>query len=57
MSVVEPLVVVTCVAVLRDLPDTVQQLNRTMQDIAGRIIAYVEENARPTKSDSRRTRG
>jgi ribosomal protein S6--L-glutamate ligase len=27
------------------------------KDIAGRIIAYVEENARPTKSDSRRTRG
>jgi ribosomal protein S6--L-glutamate ligase len=27
------------------------------KDIAGRIIDYVEENARPTKSDSRRTRG
>jgi ribosomal protein S6--L-glutamate ligase len=27
------------------------------KDIAGRIIAFVEENARPTKSDSRRTRG
>ncbi|WP_035517523.1 30S ribosomal protein S6--L-glutamate ligase [Pseudohaliea rubra] len=27
------------------------------RDIAGRIIDYVEEHARPTKSDSRRTRG
>ena len=27
------------------------------KDIAGRIIDYVEEHARPTKSDSRRTRG
>jgi ribosomal protein S6--L-glutamate ligase len=27
------------------------------KDIAGRILDYVEENARPTKSDSRRTRG